>query len=72
MSGVETPQDKGVKDDFSIHVLKDVAISSALFASLRMTIALHSHAEPCFPKAKHPDPQNSSLAVTAYEHYTAP
>jgi hypothetical protein len=30
MCGVETPQDKGVKEDFSIHVLKDVAISSAL------------------------------------------
>jgi hypothetical protein len=28
--GVETPQDKGVKDGSSIHVLKDVAISSAL------------------------------------------
>jgi hypothetical protein len=28
MSGVETPQDNGVKDDFSIHVLKDVAIPS--------------------------------------------
>jgi hypothetical protein len=27
-----------VKDDFSIHVLKDVAISSALLASLRMTM----------------------------------
>jgi hypothetical protein len=31
MSGVETPQDKGVKDDFSIHVLKDVAICSNTF-----------------------------------------
>jgi hypothetical protein len=29
--GVETPQDKGAKDDFSIHVLKDVAICSNTF-----------------------------------------
>jgi hypothetical protein len=35
MCGVETLQDNGVKDDFSIHVLKDVAISSAFLASLR-------------------------------------
>jgi hypothetical protein len=57
MCGVKTPQDKGVKDDSSIHVLKDVAISSGMFASLRMTKALHRHAEPWFAKAKHPDPQ---------------
>jgi hypothetical protein len=35
MCGVETPQDKGVKDDFSIHVLKDVAICSNTFWILR-------------------------------------
>jgi hypothetical protein len=29
--GVETPQDKDVKDDFSTHVLKDVAICSNTF-----------------------------------------
>jgi hypothetical protein len=66
--GVETLQDKRVKDDFSIHVLKDVAISSAL----RITIVLHGHAEPCFPKAKHPEQQPSNSAVTAYEHDGVP
>jgi len=40
MVGVETPQDKGVKDGFSIHVLKDVAISCGFLASLRMTTRL--------------------------------
>jgi hypothetical protein len=38
MCGVETPQDKGVKDDFSI-----VAIPPVFFASLKMTIALRCH-----------------------------
>jgi hypothetical protein len=33
--GVETPQDKDVKDDFSTHVLKDVAICSNTFWILR-------------------------------------
>jgi hypothetical protein len=35
MCGVETPQGKGVKDEFSIHVLKDVAICSSMFWILR-------------------------------------
>jgi hypothetical protein len=45
---------------------------SALFAARRMTMALHCHAEPCFPKAKHPEPEACTLAVTAYEHGAVP
>jgi len=39
-------------DEFLFHALKGVAILSALFAARRMTMALHCHAEPCFPEAK--------------------
>jgi hypothetical protein len=63
MSGVETPQDKGVKDDFSIHVLKDVAISSALSAVLRMTTRLRfpfSGVSWTIPRHKHATQQKSA------------
>lgn len=60
-SGVSRPGSytKDTKEEFA-----------ALHSSLRMTIALHRHAEPCFPKAKHPEPRAWSLAVTVYAQNT--
>jgi len=72
LCGVETPQDKGVKDDFSIHVLKDVAICSNTFWILRFAQNDHAPAvsllwgvvdhatTPTCAAAKNPRPAESA------------
>jgi hypothetical protein len=67
--GVETPQDKDVKDDFSTHVLKDVAICSNTFWILGL--AQHDDANDVLffkempLKQKH---KNTRLAKASAEH----
>ncbi len=60
---------------FSMKLLEgheEKTLSSGFIASLRMTMALRCHGEPCFAKAKHPNPRACSLAVTGYKYDPVP